>query len=93
MWAFVIPYLFNPDQANLGAKVAFIFGALSVLSTVYLWSYQPETSGRSFAQLDEMFVKKVSARRFETYKTEEEEDSIRLSVLMGNNLLAIVHNV
>jgi SP family general alpha glucoside:H+ symporter-like MFS transporter len=58
MWAFVIPYLFNPDQANLGARVAFIFGAFAVLSTVYLWIYQPETSGRSFAELDEMFMKK-----------------------------------
>jgi SP family general alpha glucoside:H+ symporter-like MFS transporter len=57
MWAFVIPYLFNPDQANLGARVAFIFGAFAVLSTVYLWIYQPETSGRSFAELDEMFMK------------------------------------
>jgi SP family general alpha glucoside:H+ symporter-like MFS transporter len=58
MWAFVIPYLFNPDQANLGARVAFIFGAFAVLSTVYLWLYQPETSGRSFAELDEMFINK-----------------------------------
>jgi SP family general alpha glucoside:H+ symporter-like MFS transporter len=58
MWAFVIPFLFNPDQANLGARVAFIFGAFAVLSTVYLWLYQPETSGRSFAELDEMFINK-----------------------------------
>jgi SP family general alpha glucoside:H+ symporter-like MFS transporter len=58
MWAFVIPYLFNPDQANLGARVAFIFGAFAVLSTIYLWIYQPETSGRSFAELDEMFMRK-----------------------------------
>ncbi|EFQ33718.1 MFS hexose transporter [Colletotrichum graminicola] len=47
MWAFIIPFLFNPDQADLGAKVAFIFGGLLVLSTVYLWFYQPEVAGRS----------------------------------------------
>lgn len=81
MWAFVIPYLFNPDQANLGARVAFIFGAFAVLSTVYLWLCQPETSGRSFAELDEMFVRKVPARGFKTYKTEA-VNSVRLSVLM-----------
>lgn len=80
MWAFVIPYLFNPDQANLGAKVAFIFGAFAVISTIYLWLYQPETSGRSFEQLDEVFIKKVPARRFKAYKTEREH-AIRLSVL------------
>lgn len=60
MWAFVIPYLFNPNQANLGARVTFIFGAFAVLSTAYLWLYQPETSGRSFAELDEMFIKRGS---------------------------------
>jgi SP family general alpha glucoside:H+ symporter-like MFS transporter len=60
MWAFVIPYLFNPDQADLGARVTFIFGAFAVLSTVYLWLFQPETSGRSFAELDEMFIKRGS---------------------------------
>lgn len=81
MWAFVIPYLFNPDQANLGARVAFIFGAFAVLSTIYLCLCQPETSGRSFAELDEMFVRKVPARGFKAYKTEA-VNSVRLSVLM-----------
>ncbi len=28
VWNFVLPYLFNPDKADLGAKVAFIFGGL-----------------------------------------------------------------
>ena len=70
MWAFVLPYLFNPDKANLGARVTFIFGGLSVLSLVYLWFYQPETANRSFQELDEMFVKKVPARKFKGYQTE-----------------------
>lgn len=26
MWSFALPYLFNPDKANLGGKVGFIFG-------------------------------------------------------------------
>lgn len=77
MWAFVIPFLFNPDQANLGAKVAFIFGALSILSTVYLWFFQPEVSGRSYEELDELFMKRVPARQFEGYKTEVQEKAER----------------
>ncbi|KAI8210430.1 Maltose permease MAL61 [Colletotrichum sp. SAR 10_76] len=77
MWAFVIPFLFNPDQANLQAKVAFIFGAFSILSTVYLFLYQPEVAGRSYEELDEMFMKKVPARDFKSYKTEVEEKSER----------------
>jgi hypothetical protein len=66
MWGFVLPYLFNPNKANLGAKVAFIFGGLSVLSTIYIWAYQPECSGLSYEQLDELFIKRVPARRFKS---------------------------
>jgi len=64
MWGFVLPYLFNPDKANLGAKVTFIFGALSVLSMVYLVLYQPESAGLSYERLDELFIGKVKANMF-----------------------------
>ncbi|KAM5343415.1 hypothetical protein ACJ41O_011952 [Fusarium nematophilum] len=70
MWQFVIPFMFNPDQGNLGAKVAFIFGGLCLFSLVYLWYFQPETAGRSYQELDEMFAKGVPARKFKTYRTE-----------------------
>ncbi|KAJ3523270.1 hypothetical protein NM208_g12517 [Fusarium decemcellulare] len=72
VWAFVIPYMFNPDQANLGAKTAFLFGGLGVLCLIYLWFYQPETANRSFAELDELFMKGVSVRQFSSYKTDAE---------------------
>jgi MFS transporter, SP family, general alpha glucoside:H+ symporter len=75
MWAFVIPFIFNPDRANLGAKTAFIFGAFSILSTAYLWWYHPETSRRSFEELDEMFVKGVPAWQFENCKSESREQA------------------
>ncbi|CAG7982801.1 unnamed protein product [Penicillium salamii] len=70
MWSFVLPYLFNPDQANLGAKVSFIFGGLATLCLVYLWIYQPETAARTYAELDEMFIKKIPARKFKRYQTD-----------------------
>ncbi|RDW89937.1 uncharacterized protein DSM5745_01712 [Aspergillus mulundensis] len=72
MWSFVLPYLFNPDKADLGAKVTFIFGGLSVLCLVYLWFYQPETAGRTYAELDEMFAKRVPAWKFKTYQTDSQ---------------------
>ena len=72
MWSFVLPYVFNPNEANLGAKTAFIFGGLSFLSLIYLWFYQPETSGRSYEELDEMFAKRIPARKFKSYHAEAE---------------------
>lgn len=70
MWQFVIPYLFNPDHADLGAKIAFIFFGTCVLCLVYLWYFQPETAGRSYQELDEMFAKGVPARKFKSYRTD-----------------------
>jgi MFS transporter, SP family, general alpha glucoside:H+ symporter len=93
MWSFTLPYLFNPNKANLGAKVhlpltlpiilptgilthsaqvAFIFGGLSVICCVYLWFYQPETAGRTYEELDELFTKRIPARKFKGYVTEAE---------------------
>lgn len=77
MWAFVIPKLFNPDQGNLGAKVSFIFGGLALLSCAYLWVYQPETAGRTYQELDELFAKRVPGRKFKSTKTSAEMEGLQ----------------
>jgi hypothetical protein len=69
MWSFVLPYLFNPDQLNLGGKLGFIFGGLSIICLVYLWFFQPETAGRTYEELDEMFAERVAARKFKTHRS------------------------
>ncbi|KAH3942605.1 hypothetical protein HBI56_168580 [Parastagonospora nodorum] len=68
-WQFTIPYMFNPDQANLGAKIAFIFGGTCLLCLVYLFLYQPETTGRNYQGLGEMFAKGVPARNFKGFQS------------------------
>jgi MFS transporter, SP family, general alpha glucoside:H+ symporter len=64
MWGFVLPYLFNPNKANLGAKVTFIFGALSIGGIVWIWAYLPESAGLGYERLDELFMRRVGAREF-----------------------------
>lgn len=75
MWQFTIPYMFNPDQANLGAKIAFIFGGTCLICIVYLFFYQPETTGRSYQELDEMFAKGIPARKFKSYRSETQNQN------------------
>ncbi|KFZ10467.1 hypothetical protein V502_08115 [Pseudogymnoascus sp. VKM F-4520 (FW-2644)] len=86
MWAFVTPKLFNPDQANLGAKVSFIFGGLALVSCGYLWVYQPETAGRTYKELDELFAKKVPGRKFKSTKTEAEMEGEQAKELKQQEL-------
>ncbi|CDK26249.1 unnamed protein product [Kuraishia capsulata CBS 1993] len=70
MWSFVLPYIFNPDKANLGAKTMFIFASISALLTIYVYFFQTETAHRSFEEIDEMYDKKVPFRKFQDYETE-----------------------
>ncbi|KAI5268140.1 hypothetical protein E4T47_07885 [Aureobasidium subglaciale] len=64
LWGFVLPYLVNPDQANLGGKVGFIFGALMAVSVIYTFFLVPETKNRSYREIDKLFESRVSLRRF-----------------------------
>ncbi|KAI0593541.1 general substrate transporter [Biscogniauxia sp. FL1348] len=62
-----MPYLINPDQANLGGKICFVFFAPSVPMCVYLYFCLPEMKGRNYVELEEMFQNRVPARKFKGY--------------------------
>jgi hypothetical protein len=40
-------YLVNPDEADLGGKVGFIFGGLGLLGAAWTWVFIPETKNRT----------------------------------------------
>lgn len=65
------PFIFNPPPQGGGllGKTGFIFCATCVITLVVFWLEFPETKGRSFIELDEMFEQKVPTRKFEEYKT------------------------
>ena len=63
----VVPYMVNPDQANLQGKVGFVFGGLGALATVWAWFYVPELKGRTFDEIDTMFQAKVPPRKMGSY--------------------------
>lgn len=67
LFNFVIPYMFNADEGNLGGKCGFIFGGLCIVGFALSWLCIPETKKRTFAELDEMFEKKVPTRAFKNY--------------------------
>ena len=63
-----IPYLINPDQANLRGKLGFFFGGLASLCLIWSYFRVPETKGRTFEELDIMFERGVRTRKFDSYK-------------------------
>jgi SP family general alpha glucoside:H+ symporter-like MFS transporter len=65
-----IPYMVNPDQANLRGKLGFFFGRLA--ASCFVWSYFRvlETKGRTYEELDIVFERSVRTRQFKDYKLE-----------------------
>ncbi|RSH90283.1 hypothetical protein EHS25_001617 [Saitozyma podzolica] len=68
-WAmgFATPYMINPDEANLGGLVGFVFSGLSALAFVFTFFFVPETSGRTLAEIDELWAEKIPVRRWKGY--------------------------
>jgi SP family general alpha glucoside:H+ symporter-like MFS transporter len=62
-----IPYLINPDQANLKGKLGFFFGGLSLPCLAWCWYRVPEMKGRTYEELDIMFEREVPTREFGGY--------------------------
>ncbi|TDZ67823.1 Major facilitator-type transporter ecdC [Colletotrichum trifolii] len=58
-----IPYLVNPDQANLKGKVGFIFGGLALMGTIGSFFCIPELKGKTFDEIDRLFTAKVPPRK------------------------------
>jgi len=63
-----LPYALNPTIGNLGAKLGFVFGPCIAVGTVWMYFCLPETSGKSLEQLDELFMKGISARKSTKYQ-------------------------
>ncbi|KAJ4204142.1 hypothetical protein NW759_014979 [Fusarium solani] len=82
------PLLINPTNANLGAKVAFVFFGLSVPLCIYLYFFFPEMKGRSYLELEEMFQKNVPARQFKNYKCDVRIDGTE----KGDKAVSVVHD-
>lgn len=68
VWSLSLPYMINPDEANMGGKVAFVFFAILLCGDIYAFFEYPETKGRSFEEIDALFDSGVSPRHFASTK-------------------------
>lgn len=65
--------MIQANELNWGLKTCFFFAGLSFFIVVATWFIIPETSGRSPAELDEMFEKKIKPWRFHKHVTEVQQ--------------------
>ncbi|CAK7237842.1 hypothetical protein SBRCBS47491_010170 [Sporothrix bragantina] len=72
---FTFPYLFNPDAANLGGRVGFIYAGVTLVGFVLSFLFMPETKNRSVAELDALFASGVAPRNFSKYVVEFDEEN------------------
>ncbi|KAK5116366.1 hypothetical protein LTR62_007913 [Meristemomyces frigidus] len=65
IWTGVLtPYMLNPTAWNWGAKSGFFWAGMTALSIIWVYFRLPETKDMTYAELDLMFEKGVSARNF-----------------------------
>ncbi|WWD21809.1 hypothetical protein CI109_106297 [Kwoniella shandongensis] len=58
----------NPLGWNWGPKMCFFWAGFNITFTVYLYFRLPETKGRTYAELDILFERKIPARKFASTK-------------------------
>jgi MFS transporter, SP family, general alpha glucoside:H+ symporter len=64
----ITPRMINSTAWNWGAKTGFFWGGICVLCTIFVFFSLPESKGRSYAELDALFARRVPARKFATTK-------------------------
>ncbi|RYP48651.1 hypothetical protein DL768_005495 [Monosporascus sp. mg162] len=62
----IIPYMLNPTAWDWGGKAGFFWGGFCFVSAIWAFFRLPEPKGRTFAELDVLFEKKINARKFKT---------------------------
>ncbi|GKZ42253.1 hypothetical protein AbraIFM66951_000961 [Aspergillus brasiliensis] len=70
VWNVAMPYLYNSDEADLGGLIGWIFAGMGAVMLLILFFELPETKGRTFEELDEMFAARVPTRQFKWYQCE-----------------------
>ncbi|CAH0024995.1 unnamed protein product [Clonostachys rhizophaga] len=68
----LVPYMVNANQWNWSLKTGWFYAGLGLIATAGMWYLVPETAGRTAAELDELFEKKLPAWKFSKTETATE---------------------
>lgn len=75
---FVVPQLVSEGAANLGSKTYLVFaGCVAIIMVLYFFNL-PETAGRTFAEIQEMYEAKVPVTKWKKYQTSAESKEAKV---------------
>jgi hypothetical protein len=67
VFTFTVPYMYNTDAGNLGARTGFVFMATSVLLFIGSWFLVPDLHGFTTDEVDWLYSQKIPVRHFQQY--------------------------
>ncbi|KAL4943293.1 hypothetical protein BDV06DRAFT_190159 [Aspergillus oleicola] len=70
------PYMVNPTAWDWGNFAGLFWGGICFLCIIYTFFRVPEPSGRTFAELDVLFERKVSAREFANTRVDVFDETV-----------------
>lgn len=68
LFTFTVPYMYNVDSGNLGARTGFVFAGISVLLIWGALTLVPNTTGLSPGDIDDLYQARVPIRQFSKHR-------------------------
>jgi len=66
-FTFTVPYIYNTDAGNLGARAGFVFMGSSVVLVIGSYFLVPDLQGFSTDEVDWLYENKISVLEFQKY--------------------------
>lgn len=67
-FTFTVPYIYNTDAGNLGARTGFVFMGSSIVLLLVSFFIVPELHGYSREEIDWLYMKRIPVRQFAKYR-------------------------
>ncbi|KAH7125837.1 general substrate transporter [Dactylonectria macrodidyma] len=77
-----VSYMISPDAGNMGVKAVYVWAGLLIPTTILLWLYYPETYGRTYWELDELYARRIPAWRFKETQTMSDQSGHKNKTLI-----------
>ncbi|KAM5363636.1 hypothetical protein ACJZ2D_011920 [Fusarium nematophilum] len=83
LFNWTVSYMISPDAGNMGVKAIYVWAGLLVPTVILLYLYYPETYGRTYWELDELYERKIPAWRFKTTQTLSDQSGRKNQTLIS----------